>query len=178
MDNQLQEPILTDGMTANVPMPETIEIQNQTQNIPPEHTESVVSDIYTPDEFFENFKSVFKFVGDTTGTESFEIKEREMAGARITSNRLYSMAEKYAFMRPLISKNTTHAMETIIMIQFVVGKASDVYKEKTNVNLGGIVWKKAKKMLGIKTAKDTGFLGHPDAVKQQKPETSSANQTV
>ena len=175
---QLQEPTLTDGQTDNLPPP-PIEEQNPTQN---QQTESEsgagkekLPEYYTKDEFFEVFKSVFDYAGTLTGTESLPIKQNELAGARITSDRLYETAEKYAFMRPLIRRNTSRVVETILMIQFIGGKASAVYKEKTSLNLGGVLWKKAKKALGIKqkVAIATDSLAQAGAEKQQKPATSS-----
>ena len=149
---QIQEPNLTDGQTDNLPPPPAEEqTAQQTQA-----TDSVSGagnskpEYYTQDEFFEVFKSVFDYAGTMTGTESLPIKQNEMAGAHITSDRLYETAKKYAFMRPLIRRNTSRIMETILMIQFIGGKASAIYKEKTSLSLGGVIWKKAKKALGIK----------------------------
>ena len=175
---QLQEPTLTDGQTDNLPPP-PIEEQNPTQNQPTESElgagKEKLPEYYTKDEFFEVFKSVFDYAGKLTGTESLPIKQNELAGARITSDRLYETAEKYAFMRPLIRRNTSRVVETILMIQFIGGKASSVYKEKTSLNLGGVLWKKAKKALGIKqkVAIATDSLAQAGAEKQQKPANSS-----
>ena len=175
---QLQEPTLTDGQTDNLPPP-PIEEQNPTQNQPTESESGVgekkLPEYYTQDEFFEVFKSVFDYAGKLTGTESLPIKQNELAGARITSDRLYETAKKYAFMRPLISRNTSRVVETILMIQFIGGKASSVYKEKTSLNLGGVLWKKAKKALGLKqkVAIATDSLAQAGAEKQQKPANSS-----
>lgn len=173
---QLQEIQISDGQTDNLPPPPPME---QLEQITQEQTtatqsESVASEFYTKDEFFEVFKSVFDYAGNMTGTESLPIKENEMTGARITSDRLYDTAEKYAFMRPIIRRNTTRVMETILMIQFITGKASAVYKEKTNLNLGGILWKKAKKVMGLNKNKtiqgvESGYSGQADAGKQQNP---------
>lgn len=177
LDNeQIQEPILEDGQTDNLPPME--EIANQTIQSACGDQQEV--DFYSKEEFYENFKSVFKFASDTTGIESLSIKEREEAGAIITSNRIYEMATKYAFMRPLIQKNTTKVVETILMIQFVGGKISDVYREKTSLNLRTVLWKKAKKAFGFKTkmAKDMDCLVPADAVKQQKQGQSYATATV
>ena len=171
---QLKEPTLTDGQTDNLPPPPTEE-QTATQTQQKE-SESVVGEYYSKDEFFEVFKSVFDYAGNLTGTESLPIKQNEMAGARITSDRLYETAEKYAFMRPIIRRNTSRVVETILMIQFIGGKASAVYKEKTSLNLGGTIWKKAKKVLGIKTkvASGSDYSAQADAEKQQKQEILSA----
>ena len=151
---QIQEPTLSDGQTDNLPPPPPTE---QMEQIPQEmattESGSGVSDTYTQDEFFDIFKSVFEYAGKITDTKSLPIDESnkiELSGARITSNRLYEMAEKYAFMRPLIKRNTSRIMETILILQFIGGKAQAVYKEKTSLNLGGVIWKKAKKIFGIK----------------------------
>lgn len=184
---QLQEIQITDGQTDNLPPPPELEqvekIAGQTATAT--QSESVASDYYTKDEFYEVFKSVFDYAGKITDTKSLPIDESnkiEASGARVTSDRLYESAEKYAFMRPLIRRNTTRIMETLLILQFISGKACAVYKEKTNLNLGGILWKKAKKMIGIKgkTSMDgaSGFSGLAGAEKQQNQENSSKAQAV
>ena len=169
---QLQEPTISDGQTDNLPPPP----QTETMETPTQPTESasVAGEYYSKDEFFEVFKSVFDYAGNLTGTESLPIQQKEMAGARITSDRLYETAEKYAFMRPLIRRNTSRVMETILMIQFIGGKASAVYKEKTSLNLGGVLWKKAKKVFGIKqkVASVSDYSEQAVAEKQQKADNS------
>lgn len=171
---QLQEQTISDGQTENLPPPPQQEQLEQNQQAT--ESESVAGEYYSKEEFFEVFKSVFNYAGNLTGTESLPIQQKEMAGARITSDRLYETAEKYAFMRPLIRRNTSRVMETILMIQFIGGKASAVYKEKTNISLGGVLWKKTKKVLGIKqkvAVSESVYSEQAVAEKQQKAETSS-----
>lgn len=183
---QIQEIQITDGQTDNLPPPPELEQVEQIagQTATQSESDASESEYYTPDEFYEVFKSVFDYAGKITDTKSLPIDESnkiEASGARLTSDRLYESAEKYAFMRPLIRRNTTRVMETLLILQFISGKACAVYKEKTNINLGGILWKKAKKMLGLnKTQTDgaSGFSGQADAEKQQKAENSSKAQAV
>ena len=177
---QLQEVQISDGQTDNMPPPPELEQMEQMNPMTATPSESVACEFYTKDEFFEVFKSVFDYAGNLTGTESLPIKQNEMTGARLTSDRLYETAEKYAFMRPIIRRNTTRVMETILILQFISGKACAVYKEKTNLNLGGILWKKAKKVLGFKKQTAVAVsdsLAQADAEKQQKAENLSKAQT-
>lgn len=188
---QLQEIKITDGQTDNLPPPPDMEQLEQIagQTATATQSESGASDkkheYYTKDEFFEVFKSVFDYAGKITDTKSLPIDETnkiEASGARLTSDRLYESAEKYAFMRPLIRRNTTRIMETLLILQFISGKACAVYKEKTNLNLGGILWKKAKKMIGFKgktqAESASGFSAQVDAEKQQNPANLSKTPAV
>lgn len=126
---------------------------------------------YTPDEFYEKFKSVFQYAGDRTGIEALPIKESEERGARITANRVYEMAEKYAFLNFLIDKTTSRLAETILMIQFLAFKSADVYKEKANRNLGGDLWQKLKRIIKRRKAQtdtESEYLDRQGAEKQPK----------
>lgn len=184
---QIQEIQITDGQTDNLPPPPELEQVEQIagQTATATQSESVASEYYTKDEFYEVFKSVFDYAGKITDTKSLPIDESnkiEVSGARLTSDRLYESAEKYAFMRPMIRRNTTRIMETLLILQFISGKACAVYKEKTNLNLGGILWKKAKKIIGIKGKTSTDgasvYSGLAGAEKQQKAENLSKAQAV
>lgn len=132
------------------------------------------SNFYTPDEFYLTFKSVFQFAGDRTGIQSLPIKESEERGARITSDRIYEMAEKYAFLNFLIDKTTSRLAETILMIQFLAFKSADVYKEKANRNLGSDLWQKIKKYIKHrKTAQmdsESGYSAHQEVGRPPKAE--------
>lgn len=176
---QLQEIQITDGQTDNLPPPPELEQVEQIagQTATATQSESVASEYYTKDEFYEVFKSVFDYAGKITDTKSLPIDETnkiEASGARLTADRLYESAEKYAFMRPIIRRNTTRVMETLLILQFISGKACAVYKEKTNLNLGGILWKKAKKMIGFKAKNTMGtesvYSAQAVVEKQQKAE--------
>ena len=100
------------------------------------------------------------------------IKESEERGARVTANRIYEMAEKYAFLNFLIDKTTSRLAETIMMIQFLAFKCSDVYKEKTNRKLGGDLWQRLKKYLkkrkGTQTDNESESLAQVEVEKQPK----------
>lgn len=172
---QIQEAQISNGQTDNLPPPPQTEQAEQIAGQNQDADSSCLSEFYTKDEFYEVFKSVFDYAGKITDSKSLPIDETnkiEASGARLTSDRLYDSAEKYAFMRPLIRRNTTRIMETLLILQFISGKACAVYKEKTNINLGGILWKKAKKVLGFKkqtAGADSESLAQAVAVKQQNP---------
>ena len=174
----IMEPTLDDGQTDNLP-PLSDQPSNPSDGTIPTTTTPVdldFSNFYTQDEFYQAFKSVFQFGGDRLHIEALPIKQSEEPGARITSNRIYEMAQKYAFLRFIIDKRSTRIGETILMIQFLALKAGDVYREKTKANLGGALWQKAKGIFNRRrqaTAKDTAYSVPPAAEKQQKPENSS-----
>lgn len=169
---------ITDGQTDNLPpiQPLTVEqaqatATNQTATI----SLSGLSDsnFYTKEEFYEQFKSVFQFGGDTLGLESLPIKPNEEMGARATASRIYEMAEKYKFLRFMIDKRSTRLGETILMIQFLTSKAGAVYYEKRKQKLGGVLWQKATKLFKRNKAKDSDYSEQVAAEKQQKQEKSS-----
>ena len=130
--------------------------------------------LYTREEFYQAFKSVFQYCGDQFDIKSMPIRPEEEQGARVTANRIYDMAEKYAFMRFMINKNSSRVLETILMIQFITGKASAVWKEKTNMSLGSILWKRTKKALHLtgkkQTESESEYSEPVDPEKQQKQE--------
>lgn len=170
-------PEISDGMTENLqPLPEQTIIQPE-QMTTSDHmmtgtATAECSSYYTKAEFYEQFKSLFQFTGDTLQVQSLPIKPNEEVGAKVTSDRIYNMAEKYAFLRFLIDKRSTRLGETILMIQFLTSKASAVYKEKRNRKLGLDLWQKFKKLLKKgNRANDTVFLAQAEAEKQQKQES-------
>ena len=171
-------PEISDGMTDNLqPLPEQTIIQPE-QIMQSDHmmngtATAECSNFYTKAEFYEQFKSLFQFAGDTLQVQSLPIKPNEEVGAKVTSDRIYNMAEKYAFLRFLIDKRSTKLGETILMIQFLTSKASAVYKEKRNRKLGLDLWQKFKKLLkkGSSRANDTDYLVQAAAEKQQKQES-------
>ena len=138
--------LLNDGQPMTQEQAQQIQQQDQLN----QQSEVLTSDFgrfYTEEEFYNQFKSIFQFAGDRTGLESLPIKESEERGARITANRIYEMAEKYAFLNFLIDKTTSRLAETILMIQFLAFKSADVYKEKANRSLGGDLWQKIKRII-------------------------------
>lgn len=146
--------------------------QEQTQSQQNEELISAFSKYYTEEEFYQQFKSIFQFAGDRTGIKSLPIKDSEERGARITANRIYEMAEKYAFLNFLIDKTTSRLAETILMIQFLAFKSADIYKEKTNRKLGGDLWAKIKKLIKRRKAQTDNELessAQVGAEKQLKP---------
>ena len=182
LPQSVQEPTISDGQTDNLPPPPEVDsLNNQTQpdpvtgqTIPGSDLDS--SKFYTPDEFYKAFKSVFQFGGDRLGIESLPIKPSEEVGARITSDRIYEMAEKYAFLRFIIDKRSTRVGETILMIQFLAFKAGDVYREKTKSNLGSMIWKKTKGLFNRHrqtTGIDMAYSAPVEPEKQQKQENLS-----
>ena len=167
------QPEITDGMTDNLPPLQPLTMENpNNQTIGTVNAEC--SNFYTKEEFYEQFKSIFQFAGDTLNVQSLPIKQNEEAGAKVTSNRIYEMAEKYAFLRFMIDRRSTRLGETILMVQFLTSKAGAVYMEKRNKKLGVEVWKKAKRIfrLGSK-AKDTASLAQAAAEKQQGQDSLS-----
>ena len=177
------QPTITDGQTDNLPPLQQLPLdplpQTQTNQTISVSAASDQAFLYTPDEFYAQFKSVFQFAGDTLSVQSLPISEKEEFGARATSNRIYEMAQKYKFLNFLIDKRSTRLGETILIVQFLTSKAGAVYYEKRKKKLGGAVWEKAKKILGKQNkAKDTAYLAQADAAKQQKQENLSATATV
>lgn len=164
----ISEETIDDGKVENLN-------QDQLQMQPNQATTTIGFDesIYTKEEFYQAFKSVFQYCGDQFDIKSMPIQPAEEQGARVTSNRIYEMAEKYAFMRFMINKNNSRILETILMIQFITGKASAIYREKTNISLGSILWKKTRKALhltGKKPMESESAYSEPvDPEKQQKP---------
>lgn len=138
--------LLNDGQIMTTEQVQALQQPEQTNQL---NVDSIsdFSRFYTPEEFYEQFKSVFQFAGDRTGIQSLPIKEGEERGARITSDRIYEMAEKYAFLNFIIDKTTSRLAETILMIQFLAFKSADIYNEKTNRKLGGDLWQKIKKLI-------------------------------
>ena len=174
---EIQPAQITDGQTDNLPP-----IQPLTQETTTGTTTGTLSDsasskpkspYYTPDEFYEQFKSVFKFGGDTFHIESLPIQPNEEAGARVTSDRIYEMAEKYKFLRFMIDRRSTRIGETILMIQFLTSKAGAVYYEKRKQKLGGVLWQKAAKFFKRNKGKDSASLAQVEAEKPQKQEKLS-----
>lgn len=190
MEQQAQititEPTISDGMTDNLPPPPQLDNLGPGQPDQPNNPMTPTLDLdfsrfYTEEEFYQAFKSVFQFGGDRLHIEALPIKASEEAGARITSNRIYEMAQKYAFLRFIIDKRSTRIGETILMIQFLAFKASDVYKEKTKLNLGGTLWQKVKGLFNKRrqaTVKDTAYSEPPVAERQPRPENLSETPAV
>jgi hypothetical protein len=168
---------ITDGMTDNLPpiQPLTMERPATTNQTTTTLLDSGLSNpnFYTKDEFFEQFKSVFQFGGDTFNIQSLPIQPNEEPGARVTSNRIYEMAEKYKFLQFMIDKRSTRLGETILMIQFLTSKAGAVYYEKKKQKLGGVLWQKATKILKRNKGKDTAYSAQAVAEKQPAPANSS-----
>lgn len=146
--------------------------QEQTQSQQSEVLTSDFGRFYTEEEFYLQFKSIFQFAGDRTGIKALPIKESEERGARITANRIYEMAEKYAFLNFLIDKTTSRLAETILMIQFLAFKSADVYKEKANRSLGGDLWQKIKRIIkrrkGTQTDTESAYSERQEVEKQPK----------
>ena len=173
--DQIQATI-TDGQTENLPPIQPLTVEQATATNPTGKTLPLGlsdSNFYTKEEFYEQFKSVFQFGGDTFSLESLPIKQNEEAGARATASRIYEMAEKYKFLRFMIDKRSTRLGETILMIQFLTSKAGAVYYEKRKQKLGGVLWQKAIKLFKRNKAKDSAYLEQVAAEKQQKQETLS-----
>lgn len=141
----MEQTLLDDGQQMT---PE--QIQAQQIQVVQEQTETLTSDFsrfYSEEEFYQQFKSIFQYATDRTGIQSIAIKDSEERGARITASRIYEQAQKYAFLQFLIDKTTSRLAETILMLQFLSFKASDVYAEKTKRKLGGDIWQKVKKYI-------------------------------
>ena len=164
--------LLNDGQTMTTEQVQALQQPEQINQLSADLT-SDFSRFYTPDEFFEQFKSVFQFASDRTGIQSLPIKESEERGARITANRIYEMAEKYAFLNFIIDKTTSRLAETILMIQFLAFKSADIYNEKTNRKLGGDLWAKIKKLIKHRKTTQTDSAlessAHQEVERQQKP---------
>ena len=164
-------PKLDDGLTDNLPPIQPLEMTPQAQ-APQTATSGTASaacsDLYTKEEFYEQFKSVFQFAGDFTGTASLPIQPNEEISARAAASRIYAMAEKYAFLRFIIDRRSSAMGETILAVQFLFMKASAVYAEKKNRKLGGDLW--AKLFRRKAKAKDTAYSAPVDPEKQQKQE--------
>lgn len=165
--------LLNDGEQMTQEQAQIIQMEQQSPTSQSADSISGFSNFYTPDEFYLTFKSVFQFASDRTGIESLPIKESEERGARITSDRIYEMAERYQFLNFLIDKTTSRLAETILMIQFLAFKSADVYNEKTNRKLGGDLWAKIKKLIKRRktapTDSESEYLAHQEAERQQKP---------
>ncbi len=128
------------------------------------------SDVYSQDEFFDVFKSVFKFGADTFNCESLAISDNEELGARATSNRIYAEAEKYKFLHFIIERNSGRFGEIVLIMSFLINKVNAVAKEKKVNNVWGKIWSKVSKIFNRKRGNVSGYSEPVDVEKQQKPE--------
>lgn len=155
-------------------MPDQVELEQTNEQTPAEMPEMMdyadVSNIYSKDEFYEVFKSVFAWGGDVFKIQSLPISESEELGARATSNKVYEWAEKYKFFHFCIEKNNGKLAESILVISFIISKINKIAEEK-KVNVWGKLWQKIK-FLKPKTGNVSGFSAPVGAEKQPKPANS------
>ena len=155
-------------------MPDNVELQQMNEQIPAEMPEmpdyADVSNIYSKDEFYDVFKSVFAWGGDVFKIQSLPISASEEMGARATSNKVYEWAEKYKFFHFCIEKNNGKLAESILMISFIISKINKIAEEK-KVNIWGKLWQKIK-FLKPKMGNVSGFSAQADVEKQPKPANS------
>lgn len=172
----MKEEIKFQQATEQIPaeMPDNVELEQTNEQMPaeiPEMTDNAgVSDVYSQDEFYEVFKSVFAWGGDVFKIQSLPISASEEMGARATSNKVYEWAEKYKFFHFFIEKNNGKLADSILMITFIIGKVNNVAREK-KVNIWGKLWQKIK-FLKPKMASASGCSAQVDVVKQPKPANS------
>lgn len=172
----MKEEIKLQQTTEQIPeeMPDNVELEQTNEQIPAEMPEMMdyadVSNVYSKDEFYEVFKSVFAWGGDVFKIQSLPISDSEEMGARATSNKVYEWAEKYKFFHFCIEKDNGKFAESILVITFIIGKINKISEEK-KVNIWGKIWQKIK-FLKPKTGNVSGFSAQADAEKQPKPANS------
>lgn len=172
----MKEEIKLQQTTEQIPaeMPDNVELEQTNEQMPgeiPEMTDYAdVSDVYSYEEFYEVFKSVFAWGGDVFKIQSLPISASEEMGARATSNKVYEWAEKYKFFHFCIEKNNGKLAESILVISFIISKINKIAEEK-KVNIWGKLWQKIK-FLKPKMASASDYSAPVGAEKQPKPANS------
>ena len=172
----MKEEINLKQMNEQIPaeMPDNVELEQMNEQIPAEMPEMTdyadVSNVYSKEEFYDVFKSVFAWGGDVFKIQSLPISASEEMGARATSNKVYEWAEKYKFFHFCIEKNNGKLAESILMISFIISKINKIAEEK-KVNIWGRLWQKIK-FLKPKMASASDYSAPVGAERQPKPANS------
>ncbi len=104
--------------------------------------------IMSPDDFEKHFFEIFDIVGDLWNMPEFKIQQNkpfEIAGAKVSAAKLYSMAQKYKMLHFLIEPAGGWFGDMIAISCFVGAKANIVCKKYTGNGLTGYLRRFMKK---------------------------------
>lgn len=121
------------------------EIQNEAKKIDmPEAVFMEIKPIITEDEFFDAFKTAFKTGSICFNLQSLEIQDDER-GARLLSNKLYSVFSANPLFRKLLENGGILALDWFVILSWAGKKAVAVTAEKLGTDSKGAVEKIAEK---------------------------------
>ena len=121
------------------PMDFVSEVEENTTNI---------SGVISKDEFTQHFFEFFNMVGDFWNIEDFKIDEHksfEVAGATVTAEKLYNMADKYPLMHFLIEPSGGWFGDFWLIGWFIYAKSNAVSRKIDGLTLSGRLKKLLKK---------------------------------
>ncbi len=96
--------------------------------------------ILTEDEFSGRFNELFDMFGDIWNMPEFKINQEktlEVAGAKLTSNKLYHLAQKYPLMHFLIEPSGGWFGDFWLISVFCWSKADVVSRKVSGLTLAG-----------------------------------------
>lgn len=116
-------------------------------------TQSEQNALLTPEEFEKYFFEFFGLVGEFWKIDGFAIdvnKPFEVAGAKVSAKKLYSMAERYKMLHFLIEPTGGWFGDFIMVGIFAYAKADALSRKIGGLTLGGRVKRVFKRLFKLK----------------------------
>ena len=135
------------ALAGNAPESESAQSGSNTR---PDNVSSVtVGDILTQEEFEDKFFELFDLAGELTGIKEVKIdreKKFEVAGAKATSKRLYTCAQKYKMLHFLIENGGGWFADAILIGGFCYAKANIIVYHYSGRGIGSRIAAKFKRL--------------------------------